>query len=528
MRTNFKMPFYALRRMANALCAVVIAGTLGFSVAVSAANESASIPASPGTGDVPKEIAPITAPFRMPALQRPEFPDRVFDIREFGAKPGGKIKNTEAIAAAIKACNEAGGGKVLIPEGEWLTGAIHLKSRVNLHVAEGAVVHFSEDPKDYLPVVLVRHEGVEAHNYSPLIYAPHAENIAITGKGTFDGKFEFWRDWAVAAQGEIHHRDRVEASMIPLEERKFGKGASRDGMRPNFFVAWHAKNILVEGPTFKNGPMWNLHFVYSENIIVRDTVVDSYITHNGDGIVIDSSKHVLIEYVLLRTSDDAVVIKSGLNEDGRIIDMPSQKIVVRNFTARDVRTGSGGIVFGSETSGGIHDVYVHNAYFEGTDRGIRFKTGPGRGSYVTDIHVDNVRMKNVSRECINFNLYYSLDAQPKRGALPRMRNIFISNISADSAATAIHGEGLETEWIRNVRIENAVFKSMKRGALFKRIDGLTLTNVEIQSSGTPLTLADVYNVQLNRVSLAGKEPHTVIEGAETAKVFRDGAPLKTD
>jgi polygalacturonase len=475
--------------------------------------------------NISEEIEPIHAPFRVADLQRPVIPERECNIVDYGAKPGGEISNTQAISDAIDACHEAGGGTVRIPKGLWLTGAIHMKSNINLHVAEGAVVQFAEVLEEYLPPVHVRHEGVEAYNYSPLIYAAYVENIAITGPGVFDGRWDFWRDWAIEAQGEVAHRDRVSESPKPLEDRYFGKGAGRDGMRPNFLVTWHAENILVEGPTFKDGPMWNLHFVYSQNIIVRNVSVLSLPTHNGDGIVIDSSNDVLIEYVYLETSDDAVVIKSGLNEDGRLIDIPSQRIVVRNFIARDVRTGSGGIVFGSETSGGINDVYVHDAHFDGSDRGIRFKSGPGRGSYVTDIHVRDITLKNVTNEAINFNLYYSIDAEPEIAANPRFRNIFISNIQADGAREAIHGAGLPGQVIRNVRISNAVFKNMQRGATFRQIDGLHLENVEIQSEGTPLKLIDVYNVNMSNVLLEGAEPTLTIEG-DSDKISRDGNTIR--
>ena len=475
--------------------------------------------------EIPAEIAPIRAPFRVADLKRPVFPERECNITDYGGRTGDEFSNTQAIADAIEACYDAGGGTVLIPEGRWVTGAIHMKSNINLHVAKGAYVQFAEDLEEFLPPVHVRHEGVEAYNYSPLIYAAHVENIAITGPGIFDGRWDFWRAWAIEAQGEVAHRDRVAEAPKPLDERYFGKGAGRDGMRPNFLVTFHSENILVEGPTFKDGPMWNLHFVYSQNIIVRNTSVLSLPTHNGDGIVIDSSNDVLIEYVYLETSDDAVVIKSGLNEDGRLIDIPSQRIVVRNFIARDVRTGSGGIVFGSETSGGINDVYVHSAHFDGSDRGIRFKSGPGRGSYVSDIFIRDITLRNVTNEAINFNLYYSIDAEPEIMANPRFRNIFISNIHADGAREAIHGAGLPGQVIRNVRISNAYFENMESGATFRKIDGLHLDNIKIESKGTPLKLIDVHNVNLNNVMLHGEEPSLVIEG-DSKRILRDGNELK--
>ncbi len=187
--------------------------------------------------EMPVTIAPIKAPFDMPQFKRPLFSDRAFDIRDYGAvqckwEDDEKHKSTEAIHKAIIACHKGGGGKVLIPRGDWLTGAIHLKSNVNLHIAEGAVVHFSNDLADYLPVVHVRCEGVEAYNYSPLIYAPHVENIAITGQGTLHGHGRWWWRWA----RNNDRGNRIEASKVPLEERRYGKGDGREGMRPTFIV----------------------------------------------------------------------------------------------------------------------------------------------------------------------------------------------------------------------------------------------------------------------------------------------------
>ena len=490
-------------------------------------NCSASEPFGQERTGIPEEIAPVEAPFRMANLQRPLFPDREFNIRNYGAVPGRNTSVTGEIAAAIGDCHEAGGGRVVIPEGDWLSGAIHLKSNVNLYIAEGATLYFTDNLEEYLPTVLVRHAGVEAFNYSPLIYARDVKNIAITGRGVFVGNWEFWRDWAIKAQGSVHHGDRVKEAAKPLEERYFGKGAGLEGMRPHFVEIWHAYNVLIEGPTFKDGPMWNIHLVYSQNIIVRDISVLSLPTHNGDGIVVDSSNDVLIEYVHLETSDDAVVIKSGMNEDGRLIDVPAQRVVVRNFTARDVRTGSGGIVFGSETSGGINDIYVHDAYFDGSDRGIRFKSGHGRGSYVTDIYIRNITMKNVRNEAINFNLYYAKSEETTKNAQPRFRNIFIRDVYADGADEAINGSGLPGQPIRNVHIENATFRNMNKGVVFREIDGLYLNNIAIQTSGTPLRLVDVYNVEINGISLSGEHPHLIIEG-NSEKVSRDGEALTTN
>jgi len=446
----------------------------------------------------PETIEPIKAPFEMPQLKRPAFPDRTFDIRAYGAmqcqwEDKKKYKSTKAIHRAIQVCHQAGGGKVLIPRGDWLTGALHLKSNVNLHIAEGAVLHFSNDLEDYLPIVHMRCEGVEAYNYSPLIYAPHTENIAITGKGTLHGHGLWWWRWA----SKNDKGDRLEASKLPLKQRRYAKGGGKEGMRPTFIVPWKSKNILIEGITLKESPKWNVHPVYSENIIVRGITVHSLDSPNGDGIVPDSCKNVLIEYNHLQTGDDAVVIKSGLNEDGLKIGIPSENIVVRNFTARDVRTGSGGIVFGSETSGGIRNVYVHNALFDGSDKGIRFKSSRGRGNVVENIYIENIEMKNIETTAININTHY--DKGITEGPAPLFRNIFIKNVRIHGAVTAIEMIGLPEKPLENINIKNANFTDINNGAVFHRIKRLTLKDISIQAR-VGMKFDEVYGLKLFSVT----------------------------
>ncbi len=469
------------KRKSNIWSSALVDTVLKLGVAVGILLSGDMILAAPEAPlELPTTIAPIKTPFEMPQLQRLTFPDRTFDIRDYGAVPckwqdPEKHKSTEAIHRTIQACHEAGGGKVIIPKGDWLTGAIRLKSNINLHVAEGAVLHFSNDLEDYLPVVHVRCEGVEAYNYSPLIYAPHVENIALTGKGTLHGHGRWWWNWA----RKNNRGNRNEASKVPLKERRYGKGGGREGMRPTFIVPWKAKNILIEGITLKESPMWNVHPVYSENIIVRGITVHSLDSPNGDGIVPDSCKNVLIEYNHLETGDDAVVIKSGLNEDGLKIDIPSENIVVRNFTARDVRTGSGGVVFGSETSGGIRNVYVHNALFDGSDKGIRFKSTRGRGNVVENIYLEDIVMKNIKGPAININTSYS--GGIAGGPAPLFRHISMNNIRVQGAATAFELIGLPEKWLENISIRNTVFGDVRKGAVVRRVRGLTLEEVSLQA-----------------------------------------------
>ncbi|WP_341939369.1 glycoside hydrolase family 28 protein [Marinimicrobium sp. C2-29] len=456
------------------------------------------LPASAQMSDVPSDIAPLDPPFDMPQLERQSFPDRTFNIRDFGAQEmSNDSRNliTDAVHKAIDEANKAGGGRVLIPAGQWLSGPIHLKSHVNLHLADGAEVLFSENKNDYLPVVPQRHEGVEAYNYSPMIYAAHVKNVAITGKGRFDAQGDHWWEWFE----EHGPPPRAIATQVPLSRRDFGKGAGMEGMRPSFIVFWKSEDILVEGISLLDSPMWNVHLIYSENIIVRDISVDSLRAPNGDGLVVDSSKNVLIEYNHFQTGDDAVVLKSGLNEEALEIDIPTENVVVRHFEAKNVRTGSGGVVFGSETSGGLRNVYVHDALFDGADRGIRFKTERGRGNVIENIFVEDVTMKNITYEAINFNSFYT--GPEATGVAPTVRNINISDVTIDGVPTAISLIGLPEKWLEDITLTNISVKNAEMGARITRVKNMVMNNVTIESDSLAMTVNDSYEVHFNGVNL---------------------------
>jgi len=472
--------------------------------------------------NIPYEIAPLNAPFPMPELTRPVFPDRTFDIRDYGAVPAGEDGEpaTAAIQRTIEAASAAGGGTVLIPAGEWLTGPIHLRSNINLHVAEGAIVRFSTNRDDYLPVVRVRYEGVEAYNYSPLIYANGATNVALTGGGVLDGQGRHWWEWA----RQYGAQPRMIATKEPLSRRAFGKGAGMEGMRPNFAVFFDCENVLIEGITLNDTPMWNVHLVYTRNAIVRGITVNSLEAPNGDGVVIDSSRNVLVEYNTLRTGDDAVVLKSGLNEEGLQINIPTENVIVRNYEALDVRTGSGGVVFGSETSGGIRNVYVHNALFAGSDRGIRFKTERGRGNVIENIFIHDIVMRDINIEAITVNTFYT--GPQAQGPSPAIRNVQIRNVEVDGARTGISLVGLPEKWLENFVMEDVTIRNTVQGARITRVKNLVLTNVDIQSTERALVFDDVLEISLSNVRLSDEQdgPPMALQGRYTGAVYLNDYP----
>jgi len=434
-----------------------------------------------GIDTAPETIAPIQAPFEMPRLERPRFPAAVFPITEFGAEPGGKVKNTEAINDAISACSDAGGGTVRIPAGTWLTGAIHLKSNVNLHLAEGALLRFSEKPEDYLPVVFTRWAGFECYNYSPLIYARDCRNIAVTGRGTLDGNGRPWWPW-FERQADTAMRMYQEQILkdVPPEERIYG--TPEDGLRPQLISPVNCSNVLLEGFTIAEpGPFWTIDLIYCDRVIVRRLKVLTEGGPNTDGLNVDSSTNVLIEHCFFNTGDDCICMKSGMNEDGWRVGRPTENVVVRyNGTAR----GHGGAVFGSDSSGDIRNVYVHSCIFDGTDVGIRLKSTRGRGGVVERLWFENIDMAGIRREAIQMTTAYRAWMGTTEGKAPTFRDIIFRNINVMGADQAMRIEGLPEAPIQGLCFENVHMKSVK-GIDAAWVEELKLDEVSVQGEASP-------------------------------------------
>jgi polygalacturonase len=347
------------------------------------------------------ERAWSNVPHLLARIVPPTFPARDFVITNYGAVGDGVADCTRAFAEAIAACNRAGGGKVVVPPGVYLTGAIHLKSNVNLHVARGATIQFSTDTKKFLPLVFTRFECTEVMNYSPFIYALDQENIAITGGGTIDGQasHSVWYTWKSAAAD----RELVELGNkgVPVEQRIFGEGRE---LRPNFIEPVRCRNVLIEGVRVVDSPMWVLHPLYCTNVTIRGVTVDTK-GPNTDGCDPDSCTDVLIKDCNFSDGDDCIAIKSGRDVDGRRVNIPCQNIIIQNCVFKD---GHGGVTCGSETAGGIRNVFAENCHFDSTNlnMAIRFKTGMTRGGYIEDVYVRKGTIQ-MSRVGIHMTMRYS-------------------------------------------------------------------------------------------------------------------------
>lgn len=424
-----------------------------------------------GWDDVPAILARIKAP---------QFPARDFNITTYGAKADGKTDCTDAIRKAIAACHEAGGGRVVVPGGTFLTAAIHLKSGVNLHLADDATLKFIPEPQKYLPLVLVRFEGIECMNYSPLIYAFKQQNIAVTGKGTLDGAATWENWWHKVVQGKDTNSPRSGQLLMsygergtPVAERVFGEGHL---LRPNFIQPIRCQNILIEGVTITNSPMWVINPVLSTNVTVRGVKVTSH-GPNNDGCNPDSSRDVLIEDCLFDTGDDCIAIKSGKNADGRRINVPSENIIIRNCTMRD---GHGGVVLGSETSGGVRNVFAEDCVMDSPnlDRALRLKTNAERGGPIENIFFRNVKVGRVAHSVLTIDLVYW---RVQHGPFPpTVRNIEMRNVTSASSPRVLWVVGNTNSIIENVRVIDSTFKGVEGPDVLTHSGSIRLENVTIE------------------------------------------------
>jgi unsaturated rhamnogalacturonyl hydrolase len=410
-------------------------------------------------------------------IKAPTFPNRDFKITDYGAVAGGQTDCTEAIRKAIAACNSAGGGRVVVPAGVFLTGAVHLKSNVNLHISEGATLKFIPDPAKYLPVVFTRFEGTECMNYSPLIYAFEQENIAITGKGVLDGSasMENWWAWKRSDKGKASIRRLLDFNDrgVPVEQRVFG---AEYQLRPNFIQPYRSRNILIEGVTINNSPMWEIHPVLCTNVTVRGITVISH-GPNNDGCNPESSRDVLIEDCLFDTGDDCIAIKSGRNDDGRRLAAPSENIIVRNCTMKD---GHGGVVMGSEISGGVRNVFVENCKMDSPnlDRALRFKSNALRGGVIENIFMRNVEIGRVAEAILTIDFLYETGAKgPHR---PVVRHVSIENVRSASSPRVMWVAGFPGAVIDDIRFSDCAFRGVESSEVMQNAGSISFRNVTIE------------------------------------------------
>lgn len=407
-------------------------------------------------------------------IKAPVFPSREFPITKYGAKADGKTICTTAFRKAINACYRAKGGRVTVPAGEFLTGPIHLRDNVELHLEGGATLKFVTDPKAYLPAVFTRFEGMECYNYSPLIYAFGQTNVALTGEGVLDGQAgdDNWWQWKGKRQvkpGEPNQkaaRDRlvkmVEEGVL-VDLRKFGQG---DFLRPSFVEFNRCANVLIEGVRIRRSPMWELHPTLSTNVTVRGVQIASH-GPNNDGCDPESCRDVLIEDCVFDTGDDCIAIKSGRNNDGRRIGLPSENLVIRRCTMKD---GHGGVVIGSEISGGCRNVFAEDCVMDSPnlDRVLRLKSNAVRGGVIEDVFMRNVRVGQVADAVLQIDFVYEEGANGPHK--PAAKNIVMENVTVRQTPRVLNVVGFPGAEISGVRIYDSRFNQVSKPDVVKEAD----------------------------------------------------------
>ncbi|HSC55501.1 MAG TPA: glycoside hydrolase family 28 protein [Phnomibacter sp.] len=422
----------------------------------------------------------IKAPFRMDSVRLYSYPQKDFIITSYGAVEGGKVKNTEAIANAIAACHEAGGGRVVIPAGTWLTGPIHFKSNVNLYLQENAVVKFTDDPRDYLPAVQTSWEGLECFNYSPLIYAFECENIAITGTGTLAPIMDHWREWfprPAPHMEALKKLNEMAATGVPVEKRQMAEG--ENNLRPHLIQLNRCKTILLDSFKVKESPFWAIHILLSNGGVARNLDVEAH-GHNNDGIDLESTRNFLVENCLFNQGDDAVVIKSGSNQDGWRLNAPAENIVVRNCR---IKAGYTLLGIGSELSGGIRNIYMHDCVAPVTVHRLLFiKTNHRRGAFVENIYMENITTGGALSvlEIDTDVLYQWRTLVPTyETRITRIANINMKNIQCDAVNMIYDLKGDERLPINNVNLKNVHVNTVANaGNTLKHTNNLSLKKVK--------------------------------------------------
>lgn len=475
-------------------------------------------------------------PFEMEVVSRPEIPAREANLLDFGRHGNGTELNTEAFAKAIDWLSERGGGRLVVPAGIWFTGPIELKSGIELHLTENAVLLF-DSSRDLYPIIETSFEGLDCYRCESPIHADGAVNVAITGKGVIDGNGQDWRackkskltssQWkALLAKGGYVNEEKncwypSEAYYIAEQFSDMNvppKSMSReelepykDFLRPVMISLRNCTNVLLEGCTFQNSPSWNIHPLLCKNVIVKGVNVrNPWYSQNGDGIDLESCTGTIIVDSSFDVGDDGICIKSGKDEDGRLRGVPTKGLIVDNCT---VYHGHGGFVVGSEMSGGVEDVKVSNCRFLGTDVGLRFKSKRGRGGVVKNIYIDNIYMTDIVTEALLFDLYYGgksavevledgskvtkVEAMPVDETTPEFRDIHISNVVCNGARRAMYFNGIPEMPVKNISIRGCTVTSLT-GIEMNYSEDIVLENVKVvPQSGKDLIHSNVKNLVID-------------------------------
>jgi polygalacturonase len=484
-------------------------------------------------------------PFAMEVPDLPKIPDRVFKITDFGAIGDGQTMNTKAIDGALLTCSNAGGGVVIIPPGVWLTGPIEMRSNIELRAEHGALIIFTKKIEDY-PMWKRGDPKSKRFRFVSPIYGSNLEHIAITGGGVFNGSGEVWRPLKKEKATTRQWKDIIASGGVvdekgdmwwPSKEAMNGEkylaevmkkknptaeefAGAREFLRPNMIVFVNCRNVLFDGITFENSPMFCLNPVECEDVVIRNVNIrNEWWAQNGDGIDIGSCHNVLIYKTVVSAGDDGICLKPGGYDKKRGWKVACENIVIADCA---VYRGHGGFVIGSETYGGVRNVAVRNLTCIETDVGLRFKSSRDKGGLVEKVFINGVYMKDIADQAILFDTYYaggSPESRTKEKLLrafaelvtdrtPNFNGLKIENIFCNGADRAILLNGLPEMPIRNVEFKNITISATK-GLWLTEAEGITFTDITILSQkGAPFVVSHSRNIAFEKVS-----------GPATGKVF---------
>ena len=455
----------------------------------------------------------------------------IINIVEKGADATGKTMVSSIINQQIDSLAQKSGGTIFIPAGNYLCGPIFLKSNITLHLDAGATLHFSDNFDDYLPMVQSRWEGVRVKTFASPIYAIDAHNVAIKGEGHFEGHGEKWWSYMYQIRQENISDSKwqkifAEENKEMLEENEY-LPRMRNFLRPPMVMFYNCNNVSIEGVSFSNPPFWTIVPTFSQNVTIHNVTIENNAhSPNTDGIDPSSCRNVHISDCHITVGDDCIVIKSGRDEDGRAAGVATENITITNCT---MLNGHGGVVIGSEMSGGVKRVTISNCVFEGTDRGIRLKTMRGRGGLVEDVRVSNIVMRNIVKEGIMMNMRYgTTEIEPVSERTPQFRRIQFSNINIVEAKRGIAIYGLEERSVEQVSFTDLYIEA-EQGIYGNYANNLIFDNIRLETPSTkPLEFVKCNNISINQFSLLKPVENTTAISLEDCQMIRLSNCFQTD
>jgi len=458
-------------------------------------------------------------PPALSAVALPVFPGTVLRLTDFGAVGDGRTLNTEAFAKAIETLSGKGGGELDVPPGLWLTGPIKLRSNIKLHLERGALIQFSRDYTLY-PLTVIDLKGEKEVDSTSPISGVNLENVAITGEGIIDGGGDAWRplkydklsarDWKALVKsggvlneaGDTWYPGRAVITGAKLVENLRAHNSltladyepAHQFLRPKMLRIIGCKKVLLQGVTFQNPPNWTMNPVLCEDVSLLNVTVHNLPTaQNSDALDLESCRRAVIRGCTFDTGDDGICIKSGKDDVGRRIGVPTEDVLVEDCT---VYHAHGGFTIGSEMSGGVRNLVVTNCTFLGTDIGLRFKSTRGRGGVVENIFISDIRMVGITGDAISFSMAYGgkspledtadvdTNFPPVTEATPQFRAIHIENVICRGAQSAMALAGLPELPLRDITLKNVSITSQK-GVSVRDAENLTFENVQVASQTGP-------------------------------------------